>query len=200
MMLQIIITILRSGILIVLVIITMVRTENWLPLVLLGLLAPFHLVRGQESFILEEFKGYPMFREDEIRGKRTIGNIMGSTDSNNAQEPDIGRFDSYWDSSARKKSETFFTNEQVDKVLEEAFRDHPFAEDLTASVRNKVGPVESLVEKHSLDGSIPLSIIENERNGNPYQRDIVENELVESPFSDMDTGMAKGKKFRHKVI
>ena len=154
--------------------------------------------QAEESFILDEFRGYPMFHEEEIRGRRTMGNIMRSMGSDDADDSDVGRFDSYWDSSARKKSETYFTNEQVDKVLEEAFRDEPFAEESTGTVRAKVG--ESLISKHAHDGSIPLSIIENERSGNPYQRDIVENELVESPFSDMDTGMKMGGKFRHKVI
>ena len=149
--------------------------------------------QAEESFILDEFRGYPMFHEEEIRGRRTMGNIMRSMGSDDADDSDVGRFDSYWDSSARKKSETYFTNEQVDKVLEEAF-----AEESTGTVRAKVG--ESLISKHAHDGSIPLSIIENERSGNPYQRDIVENELVESPFSDMDTGMKMGGKFRHKVI
>ena len=176
----------------------MIRAINCLLLVLLY--QTFHSVQGDESFILEEFRGFPMFREDEIRGKKTVGNVMGSEGTSDSHDPDVGRFDSYWDSSARKKSEMPFTHEQVDKVLEQAFRDDPFAEDTKASVRNNVGPAESLIAKHSLDGSIPLSIIENDRNGNPYQRDIVENELVESPFSDIDTGMGKGKKFRHKVM
>ena len=158
------------------------------------IITPLCMIKAEESFILEEFRGYPMFHEHEIRGRKTMGNIMRSMDSDDS---DVGRFDSYWDSSARKKSETFSTNEQVDKVLEEAFRDEPFAES-TGTVRNNVG--ESLIAKHAHDGSIPLSIIENERNGNPYQRDIVENELVESPFSEMDTGMKIGRKFRHKVL
>lgn len=139
-----------------------------------------------------------MFREDEIRGRKTVGNILRSMGSDDLDDSDVGRFDSYWDSSARKKSETYFTNEQVDRVLEEAFRDKPFDEESTGTVRAKVG--ESLIAKHAHDGGIPLSIIENERSGNPYQRDIVENELVESPFSDMDTGMNIGRKFRHKVV
>jgi hypothetical protein len=156
------------------------------------------MIQAEENFILDEFQGYPMFREDEIRGRRTMGNIMRTMGSDDNDDSDAGRFDSYWDSSARKKSETYFTNEQVDKVLEQAFRDEPFAEESTGTVRNNVG--ESLIAKHAHDGSIPLSIIENERNGNPYQRDIVENELVESPFSDLDTGMKMGRKFRHKVV
>lgn len=166
-----------------------------LTVIISQIIAPLSLTRAEESFVLEEFQGYPMFHEDEIRGRRTMGNIMRSMDSDDSE---VGRFDSYWDSSARKKSETFSTNEQVDKVLEEAFRDEPFAEESTGTVRNNVG--ESLIAKHAHDGSIPLSIIENERNGNPYQRDIVENELVESPFSEMDTGMNIGRKFRHKVV
>ena len=156
------------------------------------------LTQAEESFILEDFQGYPMYREDEIRGRRTMGNIMRSMGTDESNDSEVGRFDSYWDSSARKKSETYFTNEQVDKVLEEAFRDEPFAEESTGTVRNNVG--ESLIAKHAHDGSIPLSVIESEHNGNPYQRDIVENELVESPFSDMDTGMKIGRKFRHKVL
>ncbi|XP_046840570.1 uncharacterized protein LOC124434711 [Xenia sp. Carnegie-2017] len=157
-----------------------------------------HLTNADESFVIEDFRGYPMFREDEIRGRRTLGNIMNAMGTDDTKDSYAGLFDSYGDSSAQKKSKTVFTNEQVDKVLEEAFREEPFDEDINGVVRNNVD--ESIFSKHAHDGSIPLSIIENEQNGNPYARDIVENELVDSPFSVMDTGMSIGRKFRHKVV
>lgn len=73
----------------------------------------FTSTQAEESFILEELRGYPMFHEEEIRGRRTMGNILRSMGADDDADVDVGRFDSYWDSSARKKSETFFTNEQV---------------------------------------------------------------------------------------
>ena len=153
-----------------------------------------HGLSEDEDFIFEGFRGYPMFHEEEIRGKRTAGNVMRNMDTADTQGSDIGRGDTL------KKSELPITEEQIDRVLREAFNSDPFSDDATASQRNTVGENEDLLAKYSLDGSIPLSIIENEKHSNPYQRDIVENELVESPFSDMDTGMSKGRKFRHKVV
>ena len=154
-----------------------------------------------DSFVIEAFRGYPLFHEEEIRGKRTTENVLRSMDTEDRQGPDVGRSDKYFESKARKKSEMPYSEDQVEKTLELAFSDHPLDEDADASLRNEVGKGENLIRKHSvLDGSIPLSIIENEKHGNPYQRDVVENELVESPFSDMDTGMSSGRKFRHKVV